>query len=69
MTSSLRWLAPLLFGCQLVAVGLPAQASAGHRLLIIDMHFHALAADFAGPPPATNRLIARRGEPVRSLLR
>lgn len=32
---------------------LSSQAAKPHRPLIIDMHFHALAADFAGPPPAT----------------
>ncbi|HEV2671707.1 MAG TPA: amidohydrolase family protein [Gemmatimonadales bacterium] len=30
-----------------------AQAATPHHPLVIDMHLHALAADFAGPPPAS----------------
>lgn len=34
------------------ATRLMGQGAPAHRPRIIDMHFHALAADFAGPPPA-----------------
>ena len=47
----------------LAAARLSGQAARPRRPLIIDMHFHALAADFAGPPPATTCAPIDRFEP------
>lgn len=63
MISSSRRLVAFVALLLLNSTQASSQAATRRRPLTIDMHFHALAADFAGPPPATICAPIERFEP------